>query len=469
MKRAIFVTIFWVFCSVPLAAAAAERVALVVGNNAYESSPKLANPANDAVLISASLREVGFEVITAIDTTHRQLLNAISEFGRKSQNAEVSLFFYAGHGLEVAGRNWILPINANVETASDLPSTAIKINDVLETMDLSGARIRLIILDACRNNPLSRSLTRSSGRGLAKIDASAAGTMIVFAAAPGEVAVDGAGKNSPFTAALASHITREGLEVRQMLGRVRQDVMAATDDRQVPWVNEAIVGDLFMAGASEPADRSQQDDQPTTNPNRSSDISVELAFWDSVKDSGNAQLIELYLEKYPDGAFAGIAAVILASLDQDNPGVSRGDEPQEPDGRQAALDLMEQDARSFVQRINRTLSGPADAAIDQIGSLYARNVRFHGKLFSLNDILSDKRNLMKRWPQRNYSAPESEVNVSCDQVRQKCEVQSNVYWEVYSPARRQRANGVQRTYLELDFSTGIPKVVYESAENITGN
>ena len=122
----------------------------------------------------------------------------------------------------------------------------IKIGSFLETMELSEAQVKILILDACRNNPLPRSITRSVGRGLSRIDASAAGTMIIFAAAPGEVALDGVGQNSPFSIALAKHMIVPDIEIRRMMGRVRQDVLTATNNQQVPWVNEAIVGDLFL-------------------------------------------------------------------------------------------------------------------------------------------------------------------------------------------------------------------------------
>lgn len=465
MYRAIFLALI-ILLSANSLALAAKRIALVVGNNDYVSNAKLENPVNDALLVSESLRKIGFDVITVTNGTHRQMLDAVSDFGRSSTGSDISLFFYAGHGLEVAGRNWILPVNANIEVSSDLPATAVKVDDVLETMELSGARVRMVILDACRNNPLSRSLTRSAGRGLAKIDASAAGTMIVFAAAPGQVALDGTGRNSPFSLALASHITRDGLEVRQMLGRVRQEVMAATDDKQVPWVNEAIVGDFYFTGGAPDLGESKAGNAGSGT-GSSADLSVELAFWDSVKDSRNKDLISLYLEKYPNGSFVELAKAIIASLESSDSGISRSNSAGTEADRLASVDQMERDARQFVQRFNQVMSGPADIALSQLDRFYLQSVRFYGKLFSLNDIVADKRKLMTRWPQRDYQVPDSEVSVLCDRASQTCDVQTTVYWSVYNQSRNQHANGVQRTYLELDFSEGVPKVAFEDGENVT--
>lgn len=456
------------------AAIAAKRVALVVGNGAYENTQRLENPANDAALLTHSLLKLGFEVVPVSNGSHRDMLDAMSEFGRKAEEADVALFFFAGHGLEVAGRNWILPIDADIESSSDLPASAVKVDDVLEVMELSQARIRLVILDACRNNPLPRSLARSTGRGLAKIDASAAGTMVVFAAAPGEVALDGSGANSPFSASLANHITERGLEVRQMIGRVRQDVMAATNAKQVPWVNEAIAGDFYLAGLGAEGS-SAVTPQATAAPGVVVDqhLSVELKFWDSVKDSRSKQMLQLYLDKYPDGAFHELAEAMIAGLEDEvsAPRAAPKSEtvsPQNSQDRLAALQSdMENRSRNFVADFNAAFSSDLDYALSFARSAYSRSVDFYGKRFSLQEVLRDKERLIKRWPQRSYRSPDNEVSAYCNPATRRCNVEAIVYWNVYSPKRNQRANGAQRTTFVLDFSSGQPFIVQELGENVT--
>lgn len=462
------------------AASSEKRVALVIGNGDYENTQILQNPVNDAVLLTAALGRVGFEVISVSDGSRQSMLGALREFGRSAEGADVALFFYAGHGLEVAGRNWLLPVNANIETSSDLPVNAVRVDDVLEVMELSQARMRVVILDACRNNPLPRSITRSLGRGLAKIETSAAGTMVVFAAAPGKVALDGGGANSPFSAALAAHIDRPGVEIRQMIGRVRADVMAATNDRQVPWVNEAIVGDYYLAGqdtTSDDGNASASDRRPVRAGVASADdVSIELEFWKTVKDSQNKQLLDAYLKEYPQGAFRKLAETMIAALDAPVQ-QQRAAEPQPPKSQTtpapqqnqlAALQAdMEMRARRFVFAFNEASSADLDRALSFVDSAYSHSVDFYGKRFSRREVRKDKERLFKRWPQRRYEARDSQISLFCNPASARCQVDYVVYWNVYSPRRDQSANGVQRTNLVLDFATGQPQIVLENGENIT--
>ncbi|MEZ5870847.1 MAG: caspase family protein [Nitratireductor sp.] len=467
-----------VFLASAFGAQAEKRVALVIGNGAYEHSPELTNPANDAKLISGSLSKLGFEVVSIADGSHRAILDAMAEFGRRAQGADTALFFYAGHGLEVAGRNWLLPVDADVQASSDLPATAVKIDDVIELMELSEARIRLIVLDACRNNPLPRSLTRSANRGLAKIDASAAGTMVVFSAAPGEVALDGSGGNSPFSTALAKRIVEPGLEIRQMMGRVRQDVLASTNDKQVPWVNEAISGDFFLAG-KEDASREQTansgNDVPATTqiqPQQTDpvtgELSVELAFWDSVKGSGNKDLIGLYLKKYPNGSFKDLAEVLMASIDNQasTPRTTNNPPPSPPQQRIDPTAQMEANSRQFVHRLNNALSLPANEAVNEIYSLYASSVDFYGKQFSIDGIVKDKTRLFSRWPYRSYNSADGDIMVRCNPGAHICETSSLVSWSVGNGQANKGKGGQMQLQLRLDFSLGYPVIVSENARTI---
>ena len=234
------------------AAAINRRVALVIGNSDYAVSSKLPNPVNDATDMAATLRKLGFDVVEGKNLDRRGMDNAIREFGRKLERAELALFFYAGHGLQVGGKNYLVPVDAKLERPGDLSLDAVDIGVVLAQMEAE-KRVNLIFLDACRDNPLARSLSSASGtrsasvgNGLAPVQG-AIGTLISYATQPDNVALDGQGRNSPFTAALVRHITSPGLDIGAVMRRVRAEVIAATRERQVPWDHSSLTGDVVLA------------------------------------------------------------------------------------------------------------------------------------------------------------------------------------------------------------------------------
>jgi len=197
------------------------------------------------------LRNIGFDVIEGRDLERRAMEEKIREFGRRLDNADVALFFYAGHGLQVGGKNYLVPVDAKLERAGDLSFETLDVGLVLGQME-ADKRVNLVFLDACRDNPLSRSLARALGarsaavgQGLASIQ-SAVGTMIAYATQPDNVALDGDGRNSPFTTALLKHIATPGLEISSVMKRVRADVVAATRDRQIPWDHSSLIGDVVL-------------------------------------------------------------------------------------------------------------------------------------------------------------------------------------------------------------------------------
>jgi uncharacterized caspase-like protein len=233
------------------AQAASNRVALVMGNGAYRSVAPLSNPSNDAADIAQALRRIGFDVIEGRDLEKRAMEDKIRDFGHKLDKADVALFFYAGHGLQVGGKNYLVPIDAKLDRAGDLSFETVEVGLVMGQMEAE-KRVNLVFLDACRDNPLTRSLARalgtrsaSVGQGLASIQ-SAVGTMIAYATQPDNVALDGEGRNSPFTAALLRHIATPGLEISSLMKRVRADVVAATRERQVPWDHSSLMGDVVL-------------------------------------------------------------------------------------------------------------------------------------------------------------------------------------------------------------------------------
>jgi hypothetical protein len=229
-----------------------SRVALVIGNGRYRHAAVLTNPANDAADIAATLRKLGFDVVEGRDLDKRAMEDKAREFGRKLEKASLALFFYAGHGLQVGGKNYLAPIDAKLERPGDLSFETIDVAQILAQMEAE-QRVNLVFLDACRDNPLARTLARSLGtrsavvgRGLATIQ-SAVGTMIAYATQPDNVALDGDGRNSPFTTALLKHIATPGLEISSLMKRVRAEVIAATRRKQVPWDHSSLVGDVVLA------------------------------------------------------------------------------------------------------------------------------------------------------------------------------------------------------------------------------
>lgn len=302
----IFWMILWVSGLSSFATASeGAKVAFVIGNGSYAHAPNLSNPANDARLMANTLTDIGFDVVQVLDGKHADLLEALVQFGRKAARADVALVFYAGHGVQVNGRNWLLPVDVNVETSTDLQGQAIRADDLLELMEFSGARLKLVFFDACRNNPFSRSLSRSVSRGLARLDANTAGTLIAFATAPGDVASDGGRANSPFTTALARYIREPGLEVRQMLGKVREEVYLTTNEQQLPWVNEALIGEFYFAGRTE----------EMTTPGVASAESINTAF-QIAAEINTAVAYDAFLRQFPSGSYADLARAAVDNLEK---------------------------------------------------------------------------------------------------------------------------------------------------------
>lgn len=238
-----------ILCLVALStpANAEKRTALVIGNSAYTKVPILANPGHDASAMAATLRRVGFDVVQQHDNAGGQAMRrALRDFADQARDADIAVVFYAGHGIEVNGVNYLLPVDAVLERDTDAEDEAVSLDRILQML-ASVKRLRLVILDACRDNPFSPTMrrtvaTRSIGRGLAKVDVIASDTLVAFAAKAGSTAADGDGNNSPFTSALVKHLIAPGLDVRLALGRVRDDVLKATANRQEPFVYGSLGG-----------------------------------------------------------------------------------------------------------------------------------------------------------------------------------------------------------------------------------
>jgi uncharacterized caspase-like protein len=241
-------------------AAAQKRVALIIGNGAYTHAGQLANPANDAADMAAALKDLGIEVILGLDLDKRGFDSRLRDFSRALADADTGILYYAGHGLQVGLRNYLVPTDAQLQSERDLEFETVALDFVMRQMEIGReGRTNIVFLDACRDNPLARNLARAMGtrsagvgRGLAEVQAGV-GTFIAYATKPGEVALDGDGRNSPFTAALAKGVKAPGKSLTAVMVDVRKEVLAATRSRQVPWDHSALTGEFYFNLASAPA------------------------------------------------------------------------------------------------------------------------------------------------------------------------------------------------------------------------
>jgi hypothetical protein len=270
-----------------------KRVALVIGNAAYDTGP-LRNPVNDAQAVTAALRELGFEVTTVENGAQAAIKQAIDDFGENLQRAgknTVGLFYYSGHGVQVKGRNYLIPVGAKIKAERQIEYESVDVGRALAAMEEAGNMLNIVILDACRDNPFARSARGTAG-GLAMMDA-ASGTLIAYATAPGRTADDGAGENGLYTSRLIRHMRTPGLKVEEVFKRVRADVERMSDKAQVPWESSSLKGDFYFAGrlaalpgAGGPA------------------LDDEEVLWRAIESSANPQDFDDYLSRYPQGRFA---------------------------------------------------------------------------------------------------------------------------------------------------------------------
>lgn len=285
-----------------------RRIALVIGNSAYKSSP-LANPVNDARAIGAKLRALGFTVIERENLKFKDIGATLREFRSKLVPGGVALFFYAGHGIQVQGVNYLPVVDADIASEEDVSLQSLEVGKVLSLMDDAKTRLNLVFLDACRNNPFARSF-RSAADGLARVSAPT-GTLISFATRPGSVAADGTGRNGLYTEQLLTAMDLRGQPIELALKRVVSGVKAASKGRQEPWMEGSIEGDFcfggcLASGIAAPA--------APAAPSAADASANERTFWESVKDSRNPDELNAYLAQYPDGLFASLAKSRLRVL-----------------------------------------------------------------------------------------------------------------------------------------------------------
>jgi hypothetical protein len=288
---------------------AAERLALVIGNGGYsgDALSPLKNPTNDAALIADTLRQAGFTVDTVLDADLRGMKRAVRDFTdtlSKAGEGSIAAVYYSGHGFQAGGRNYLAPIGADLRDEVDAEFEALAVDWVLSAVEKAHKGANIVILDACRNTALSRS-AGTGGNGLALLQSTPRGSFISFATAPGSTAADGTGLNSPYTSAIAAELLVPGRSIEAVFKAVRRRVVTETGGEQVPWDHSSLTAEItFLPDATRPLAGS-------TGTAGSSVVQLELQLWNDVKDSGSADQIRTYLDRYPEGAFAALAKARL--------------------------------------------------------------------------------------------------------------------------------------------------------------
>jgi formylglycine-generating enzyme required for sulfatase activity len=294
-------------------AEAAKRVALVIGNDSYKSLPNLNNARTDARGMAAKLKELGWSVILKQDASRRDISRSLADFEGRLKDAEVGLVFYAGHGIQKDGANYLVASDARIEVEEDLLLEGVEADQFLKTMERAGAPLNIVILDACRDNPLPKR-SRSGARGLSTpvIPKGIKGTAILYSAAPGQVAQDGPrGGHGVFTGELLKVLDRPGLKLEEVFKQTATKVAAATNGSQDPWINSSVKGDfIFREGKAAPAAAAPAADK-------------ETVFWQSIANSDDPTMFEAYLKQYPKGSFAPLAQARIAALKRRQVAVAR--------------------------------------------------------------------------------------------------------------------------------------------------
>src|SRR3974390_3075560 len=345
-------------------ALADKRVAFVVGNGAYKNVAQLPNPPIDAKAMAGVLRNVGFEVVEATDLPRDKMTEKLLDFGKRAQGSDIAVFFYAGHGIAISGTNYLLPVDADIKSEMDVKLGAAINVDLTLDQTMGDAKVKLVFLDACRDNPFAAKIkstaTRSVsvGQGLAEMK-SGEGTLIAFATGPGQTALDGQeGTNSPFTRALIAHITEPGIEIQQAMTQVRAQVNEETNKGQLPWGHTNLIGSVYLNPAAPPKEAppaAAAAPGATTTPaapavaSTGSGNEVEVEFWRSVKDSNKPEELNAYLSSYPNGQFRSLALARIAALE--NGGTKDKD---------ATRNLTAVDPATFTEEANQVTE-------DQIG------------------------------------------------------------------------------------------------------
>jgi len=294
---------------------AEKRVALVLGNSAYQNVAPLANPVNDSSRIAATLKDAGFDVVDSRrDLSAVETRRALRDFSDRARDADIAVVYYAGHGIEVDGGNYLIPVDARLERDTDIYDEGLSLDRILIAIE-PAKKLRLVILDACRDNPFTRNMkrtvaTRAIGQGLAKVEPTSPNVLIAYSAKAGSTAADGDGRNSPFTTALSHHLTKPGLDVRRAFGFVRDEVLKTTGNKQEPFVYGSLGGeDVPLVPAPRQAPAAAAPVAPAVSPQAEARRDYELAL-----QIGNKSALNAFLAQYPDGFYASLAKLQLDKI-----------------------------------------------------------------------------------------------------------------------------------------------------------
>lgn len=293
---------------------AEKRVALVLGNSNYQNVAPLANPVNDSSKMAATLKDAGFDVVDSRrDLAAAETRRALRDFADRARDADIAVVYYAGHGIEVDGTNYLIPVDARLERDTDVYDEAFSLDRILIAIE-PAKKLRLVILDACRDNPFARTMkrtvaSRAIGLGLAKVEPTSPNVLIAYSAKAGSTAADGDGQNSPFTAALSHHLTKPGLDVRRAFGFVRDEVLKTTNNRQEPFVYGSLGGEDVPLVPARPAPTVAAPAAPAMSAQAEVRRDYELAL-----QIGNKSALNAFLAQYPDGFYANLAKLQLDKI-----------------------------------------------------------------------------------------------------------------------------------------------------------
>ena len=314
---------------------AEKRVALVLGNSAYQNVAPLANPVNDSARIATTLKDAGFDVVDSRrDLPAAETRRALRDFADRARDADIAVVYYAGHGIEVDGGNYLIPVDARLERDTDIYDEGLSLDRVLIAVE-PAKKLRLVILDACRDNPFARTMkrtvaSRAIGQGLAKVEPTSPNVLIAYSAKAGSTAADGDGKNSPFTAALSHYLTKPGLDVRRAFGFVRDEVLKTTGNKQEPFVYGSLGGeDVPLVPAPRQAAAPAT---PAPNPQAEARRDYELAL-----QVGNKSALDAFLAQYPNGFYASLAKLQLDKIAAENARVAATEKARQAEQERARL------------------------------------------------------------------------------------------------------------------------------------
>ncbi|MBT9289435.1 caspase family protein [Prosthecodimorpha staleyi] len=359
LRRFIAFMAVWLVAQLDSPALAAGRVALLIGNGAYQQGA-LTNPTRDVAALKAAFDKAGFDVVEArVDLDRKGMLQALDAFEARARNADVALVYYSGHGIEIGGTNYLVPVDAQLQSDRDVKYEALALDDILTATE-GATKLKLIILDACRDNPFAGAMrriqTRSTvARGLARTEAATPNTIIAYATAPGRVALDGTGSNSPFATALVRHLLTPGLDVRLALGLVRDDVIEATrtsPEPQTPYVS-GTVGGAAVSVAPAAGETAKPDAEVTGNRPKPDPERMAREDFDRARSIKSLPAWDAFLRHYPTGLLADLARAEREKL----AAVDRAPKPVRP----AAAPKPSAPARVVALREPRTVTRSVEA------------------------------------------------------------------------------------------------------------